>query len=96
MLTFLVKFTALDGKERALRRALEALAAESRREAGCDLCFAHSVPNAPGQFVLYERWRDNEALHAHNVGPSLDAFARRLPELVSTDPEVSTLEPIGA
>lgn len=95
MPTLLVKFVAARGNEAALQQALHALAAGSKNEGGCDVFQAHRVPEAPGQFLLYERWRDEAALAEHNRGPSVSRFRALLPTLVSADPEVSMLDSIG-
>lgn len=94
-ITLLIIFETLPGKSAQMEQALEALAIEARREAGCELFVTHRVSDAPGIYVLYEQWRDSETLDAHNAGPSVLRMSALLPELVKDKPKVSKLESLA-
>lgn len=54
--------------------SLEKMMAASRAEDGCiDYTFARDICD-PSVIVLFERWRDDEALAAHNASPHMAAF----------------------
>lgn len=64
----------------------------SRREAGClSYGFFAAVEN-PLSFVAVEEWADRQALDRHFAQPHLQEFARRLPHMVSSQPEVAIHE----
>jgi quinol monooxygenase YgiN len=50
------------------------------------------VVEDPLSFVAVEEWANREALDRHFREPHLREFARRLPELVSAQPEVAIHE----
>ena len=57
-----------------LRAALATMAHASRAEDGClDYAFAQDVCD-PGTLILFERWRDAEALAAHGQSAHMQAF----------------------
>ncbi len=51
--------------EDAIRAALQALAAESRREEGCLSYDLFESSSAPDTFVTMERWASQEAMEKH-------------------------------
>ncbi len=61
--------------EDAIRAALQALAAESRKEEGCLAYDLYESTSAPDTFVTVERWTDQEALDTHMASPHVaEAF----------------------
>ena len=95
MITLLVKFTAKEGKPGELEQALVSLARESQEDAGCEAFVALREVHAPGQFVLFEQWRDSASLAAHNDGAAVRHLRGLLPDLVEGDPSVSALETLS-
>ena len=66
-----------------MRTLLLQLAAETAREEG-NICYVvHEVADAPGQFIIYEKWKDRAALDFHMNQPYLVAFLAREEELLS-------------
>ena len=92
MITLLVKLTAKPDKRDELEQALVSLARESREEPGCEIFIASREVHGPGQFVLFEQWRDSASLSAHNEGAAVRRMRSVLPELIEGDPEVCALE----
>ncbi len=68
---------------------------DSRRENGCLRYGFFGAVEDPLSFVAVEEWADREALDAHFAQPHLREFARRLLELVSSQPEVAIHEIAG-
>jgi quinol monooxygenase YgiN len=57
--------TALPGKEAELRQAIDAVISPSLAEDGVSIFRLHQDLDAPGHFVLYERFADQTALDWH-------------------------------
>jgi quinol monooxygenase YgiN len=64
----------------------------SRREAGCLAYGFFAAVENPLSFVAVEEWSDRQALDRHFAQPHLQEFARRLPRVVSSQPEVAIHE----
>ena len=67
----------------------------SRGEDGCLRYGFFAAVEDPLSFVAVEEWADREALDRHFAQPHLREFARRLLELVSSQPEIAIHEVAG-
>lgn len=65
MVSFVVrlKFNSEDRAEMA--EAARLLASESRREPGCVSFIPHQAQDDPDTLVIYEQYRDEQAMNAH-------------------------------
>ncbi|HZG35045.1 MAG TPA: putative quinol monooxygenase, partial [Gaiellaceae bacterium] len=61
----LARWVAKQGEEENVRAALERLAGPTREEPGCLMWQPHRDPDDPRVFLIYEQYRDKEALDAH-------------------------------
>jgi quinol monooxygenase YgiN len=61
----LARWVAKQGEEENVRAALERLARPTREEPGCLMWQPHRDPDDPRVFLIYEQYRDKEALDAH-------------------------------
>lgn len=66
-----------------LRRSLVELAAQSRREEGCQEYRLHEDIDHPGTFVLYEIWGTQGDLDRHLALPALQSFVAELANILS-------------
>lgn len=58
--------------------AIKTMVAASRAEDGCfDYTFAQDLSD-PDVLIVYERWRDRDALAAHGSSPHMAAFRKML------------------
>lgn len=58
--------------------AIVTMAKASQAEDGCiNYTFAEDL-TAPGSLILYERWRDQEALQAHMASPHMAEFQKAM------------------
>lgn len=75
MISFTVrmKFSPVDMAE--VRTHLEQLALASRQEPGCVSYIPHIVESEPDTVVIYEQYRDADALEAHRSSPHFDEYA---------------------
>jgi quinol monooxygenase YgiN len=66
MLTFLFYLTAREGQEEAFHELAVRLTGITRSEDdGCMAYTFHRRANNPREYVLYEQWRDAQALQKH-------------------------------
>lgn len=70
----LAQMTARPGEEAAVREALTAMVAPTRKEEGC-LCYnLHVSTKNPAEFMFYEQWASQEALAAHGKSAHMKAM----------------------
>ena len=71
---------------------LEQMQDNSRREEGCLRYGFFAAVEDSLSFIAVEEWADREALDRHFAEPHLLEFARRLPALIWSQPEVAIHE----
>jgi quinol monooxygenase YgiN len=71
------------GKEEALRDALHRVIPPSRGEEGCLAYVLHEAIDAPGTFVFYEKYQDEEALDHHIHSSHYQAYRDEAGELLA-------------
>ncbi|WP_127497582.1 putative quinol monooxygenase [Paenibacillus glycanilyticus] len=76
MITIVAILKARPGTERQLRDELLKVAAPSRAEEGCVDYILHNSPEHPEQYVLYENWKDEDALQAHLASSHYQEYRR--------------------
>ena len=74
-------------REQAIAMAKEMILA-SRSELGCISYEFYTALSDPNCLVLFQEWEDAESLQAHYATPHMDAFLRRLPDIL--DGEIIT------
>ena len=79
-------------KRDRLTALLRRMQDDSRREDGCLRYGFFAAVEDPLSFVAVEEWADREALDRHFAEPHLLEFARRLPAVISSQPEVAIHE----
>jgi enoyl-CoA hydratase/carnithine racemase/quinol monooxygenase YgiN len=79
-----VTIVATEGREAELLEALEEMRTEVVAEPGCELYFAVQLAREPRTFVLVERYRDRDALRAHQANPALARFGDVLAPLTES------------
>ena len=84
----IARFTAKAGKEDALKTALSALVAPSRREIGCYQYDLLVNPSDPRDFCLVERWDTDRALEQHRETPHVKTASAQSADLVEGAPDI--------
>jgi|tagenome__1003787_1003787.scaffolds.fasta_scaffold20554689_2 quinol monooxygenase YgiN len=79
----------------AMRAALLRLAEQSALEAGTELFAVHETIGDPGHFVVFERYRDDDAVRAHRGSAAMEDFRLAL-RAAGTRPELFYLAPVTA
>jgi quinol monooxygenase YgiN len=85
------------GAQRAdeLRAALRELVAHVAREAGTEMFEVNEDPDQPGDFVIFERYRDDAAVAVHRGSAAMTAFRSAL-GAIDARPQLRFLRPVAA
>ncbi|AFL86663.1 hypothetical protein Terro_0314 [Terriglobus roseus DSM 18391] len=75
MISFTVRMRFATEDRAEIRSILQNLGAASRQEPGCGNYVAHTVESDPDTVVIYEQYRDAEALEAHRSSPHFEQWA---------------------
>ncbi len=75
MISFTVRFRFAPEDRPEIRSLLQKLGSASRQEPGCANYVAHSVDGDPDTIVIYEQYRDAEALEAHRASEHFQQYA---------------------
>jgi quinol monooxygenase YgiN len=90
-LTVIAFIRAKKGAEKELGNRLLALVGPSRAEPGCINYHAHRDEQNPGEWVMYENWKDRSDLEHHFTMPYHKAFIADLPKFVEGEIEMHYL-----
>ncbi len=72
----------------AARDILVKLAAESRKESGCEAYALYQQAEAPHVFQTVERWKAKADVDAHMATPHVDAAIAAATAMFATPPEI--------
>ncbi len=75
MVSFVVRFKFSPEDRAEVAAAVASLATESRREPGCVSYIPHQVQDEPDTILIYEQYRDSEALEAHRESAHFRKYA---------------------
>jgi quinol monooxygenase YgiN len=74
MVSFVVRFKFAPEDRDEMVAIVKLLTAESRREPGCVSYVAHQTEDDPDTIVIYEQYRDEDALTAHRESPHFKKY----------------------
>ncbi|MFI6063538.1 putative quinol monooxygenase [Streptomyces sp. NPDC051286] len=77
------------------RKVIESLVARTHEYEGCLTFAAHEDAADALTLVLVEHWASQEAVDAHSQAPYLAEAMGRVGELLSAEPEIRFLTPLG-
>jgi len=69
MISFIVRMRFAPEDREQVSEALRRLTDASRQEPGCVSYIPHEVAGEPNTILIYEQYRDKEALEAHRASP---------------------------
>jgi quinol monooxygenase YgiN len=75
VISFTVRMRFLPEDAAEIRSILQNLGAASRQEPGCVNYVTHIVENDPDTVVIYEQYKDAEALEAHRSSAHFEELA---------------------
>jgi quinol monooxygenase YgiN len=91
----IVLLRAQAGKSALLGKALEALMTLTRQESGCAVSELNQSRDDPDTWMVYERWRGEDALAHHMQQPYVALFLERMGNLVKEAPDVQPFDHRG-
>jgi quinol monooxygenase YgiN len=89
----IVTLRAVAGKSELLGDALGKLVTATRKEPGCAQMELHQSADDPNLWMVYERWRGEEALAAHMKTPHVTEFLAQVEQLTNGAVEVQRFNP---
>jgi quinol monooxygenase YgiN len=75
MVSYIVRFKFAPEDRAELEEILRNLAEASRKEPGCVTFVPHQLQEDPNTIVIYEQYRDDEALAAHRDSAHFKKYA---------------------
>lgn len=75
MVSFIVRMRFDPAERDEIAVILQELTAASRQEPGCVSYIPHFVEGAPGTVLIYEQYKDAQALEAHREAPHFKQYA---------------------
>lgn len=77
------------------RKVIAGVVEHTHQEQGCLTYAAHEVEGDPLTLVFVERWASRQALDDHNKAPHLAEALSQVGELLTAEPEIRVLTPLG-
>jgi Uncharacterized conserved protein len=74
MVSFIARFKFAPEDREEMAETVRVLAEESRREPGCVTYIPHQAEDDPDTIVIYEQYRDKDALAAHRDSPHFKKY----------------------
>lgn len=96
MITVVAIMKAQQGKEKEMEDALRAVIPQVASEQGTMQYILHRARKDPGKFVMYETYRDKEALNLHGSTPYFADLFARIGPLLDGAPVLEILEELAA
>jgi quinol monooxygenase YgiN len=93
--TILVHLKVKDGAGEKFADAFAKALIETRKEKGMLAYNLDRSTKNPGEYVVYERWRDVASLQAHRQTPHIQTLFATVGELLSGPPQTDVLVPAG-
>ncbi len=75
MISFTVRMRFAPEDQAEVRNILRNIGSASRQEPGCVSYVTHAVEGDPNTVVIYEQYRDVEALEAHRASAHFEQYA---------------------
>jgi len=95
MIALVATMTARAGKEEELTAAMKTLVTEVRaKEEGTLEYVLHQAQENPAVLMVYEKYKNGDALNAHMVTPHFQAAAGKMAELLEGGLEIKSYDVI--
>jgi quinol monooxygenase YgiN len=91
----IAKLKAKDGREAKVEKALRDMVGKVEKEEGTLIYTLHRARKDPGRFLFYEKYKDIQALKAHNSTPYLKELFDTLEPLLTGAPEIEMYEELA-
>jgi quinol monooxygenase YgiN len=96
MLIVVAKMNAKVGKENEMEEALRNIIPKVESEEGTLAYVLHRMKKKPQNFLMYEKYRDKEALAFHSSTPYFAELFGKIAPLMDGDPAIEVYEIISS
>lgn len=96
MIVITAAFKAKAGQEKALEEVLKSIIPDVQNEEGTVMYTIHRSAADPGQFLFYEKYKDQDALNFHSTTPYFKAFGAKMKDLLEGKPQIAIYEDIAS
>jgi len=96
MLTVVAVLKAKQGREKEMEDALAGIVPKVEAEEGTLAYVLHRAKKEPGKFLLYEKYRDKDALNRHSATPYFMELFGTIGPLLDGNPSIEVFEEITA
>ncbi len=96
MLTVVAVLKAKEGSEKEMENALTGIVPKIQAEEGTLAYVIHRAKKEPGKFLIYEKYRDKDALNLHSSTPYFVELFGVLAPLLDGNPTIEVFEEIAA
>ncbi|MFF7946242.1 putative quinol monooxygenase [Streptomyces griseorubiginosus] len=77
------------------RKVIASVVSHTHEDAGCLTYAAHEDAADPLTLVLVEKWASQQAIDEHSQAPFLTEAMSRVGELLTAEPEIRVITPLG-
>ncbi len=92
MITVVATIKAQPGKEKEIEKALAAMIPQVESEEGTLEYVLHRAQNDPLKFLVYEKYRDQEAFSFHSSTPAIKELFKTVGPLIDGSPSIEMYE----
>lgn len=96
MIVFTATLKAKPGKEKELEEALRNMVSEVQNEEGTMTYVLHRVKGTTGEFLFYEKYKDQAAWEFHDATPHMKELLIKLESLLKEEIELNHFEELAA
>ncbi len=96
MLIVVARMIAKAGKENEMEEALRAIIPKVESEEGTLAYVLHRMKKKPQNFLMYEKYRDKEALALHSSTPYFAELFGKIAPLMDGDPAIEVYEVLSS
>ena len=88
MITVLAVLEAQEGKENEFEEALRVMVRHVQQEEGTLTYILHRAKDNPAKFMVYEKYRDEEAFAHHGATPHMAELFGKIGPLMAGEPSI--------
>lgn len=96
MIVVVAVMKARQGKEKEMEDALRAIVPQVEAEDGTLQYILHRARKDPGKFILYEKYRDKDALNVHSATPYFAELFTKIGPLLDGGPTIDVIEELAS
>jgi quinol monooxygenase YgiN len=96
MLIVVARMNAQVGKEEEMEKALRDIIPKVESEEGTLAYVLHRMKKKPQNFLMYEKYRDREALAFHSSTPYFAELFGKIAPLMDGDPQIEIYEELSS